>query len=683
MSDGNSLENLFEQQAADKAAAEQRRHTANRGSSTIADWAASTPWDNILAADWTPAGRDRCGCSTWTAPGPHDSPKSATAHESGCDLARDDGRLHVWTDDPPAYLRGSGRGLRSKSYTKLDLVALRDYAGDYGQACEDLGIDWSEDVQQRLSEDADDADDLMDAHSGPSSSSDTVDDQAPRDGESVADYVHRVAREAIDALYEADDLRVVRQRADLGGMSMLTLLPCVLAHITACIPWDRTLPGGPVLVRTPASFNTATVLVGPSGSGKSSDIEATPHMLDIRHTVKDLDDPLSSPPGRYRITGTKSGQGIGGTVARVPRKTDEDDDVDDTGGTPLVWRDSHRSALIVHDEWMKTYGSSQQTASTMAAELRTSVTGGMLGGVALTHEYNLQLPSLSYRHAHLLTAQTGSTPGLADTMAAAQGTTQRFLFAPAGGPSSGLSRDEIRARARRRRRERMAQVASSDTAELPCIVVPTVTGSGPVDVVDDVADEIVEDYELRQEGLLDTDGGHDTRMRAAAAAALAVLIAGARGATSTDIVLDETAWALAGHLMAIHEATRRHTVWAQGSIERAEEKRKADARSERRVVDDARSAVKVASALENRAQKKSAEYREDKLRKARAAGSNGVTTADWRKGAGSGPSKTINDGVDQDLIDEGLVVMRRVSRSLRWFLIEHDPQSTLPDSDES
>lgn len=677
--DATPLDRLFEQQAADKAAAKQQRNTDNRGSSTIAEWAASTSWDGILSPEWSHAGHDRCGCATWTAPGPHDSPKSATAHEGVCDLARDDGRLHVWTDDPPAYLVGSGRGLRGKSYTKLDVVALRDYDGDYGAACKNLGIAWSDDVRQRLEAEQDDAEELIGPYdgsppTGPDAPAGAGDSQDPRDGESVADYVHRVAKDAIDALHASEDLTAVRQRADVGSMSMLSLLPCVLAHVTACIPWDRTLPGAPVLVRTPASLNTATVLVGESGSGKSSDIESSMHMLDVRSRQVDSVDPLSSPGERYRTLSAKSGQALGGTVARVPLKSDEDSDVDNSGGTPLVWRDQHRSALIVHDEWMRTYGATQQTANTMAADLRTSVTGGMLGGVALTKEYNLQLPSLSYRHSHLLTAQTGMTPGLADESAAATGTTQRFLFAPAGRPTTTLSREEVRRRAREKRRQRMDDAQEAGTRDLPRILVPEIVGSGPIDVTDDVADEIVEDYELRQEGLT-TDGGHDTRMRASIAAALAVLVAGSRGAVATDITIDTTAWELAGYVMAVHEATRRHTVWAQGSIERAAEKRKQDARSARRIKDDVVSARRVEDSSEARAKKMAADYRERKLKLVREAGGDGVTSRDWRQSGGSGRPRDIDQLVTQELIDEGLVVSRRVNgRTVRWFLVEHDSE---------
>ena len=122
---------------------ERRRTTPTAPAAPEADpidtWATATPWRTVLS-DWSPAGHDRCGCEVFTAPGGHASPKSATAHE-GCDRADDTGRLQVWTDDPPAYLVDAGRGSSGRSFSKLDVIALRDYDGDHAQAMEALGIE--------------------------------------------------------------------------------------------------------------------------------------------------------------------------------------------------------------------------------------------------------------------------------------------------------------------------------------------------------------------------------------------------------------------------------------------------------------------------------------------------------------------------------------------------------------
>lgn len=103
-------------------------------------WAADTPWSALLEPrGWSPTGRvDTCSCPTWTAPGPHGSPKSATAHDEGCSkFDTDDGHapLHVWTDNPPDYLAHAPRTL-----TKLTHEAYADHEGNESAAVIALGL---------------------------------------------------------------------------------------------------------------------------------------------------------------------------------------------------------------------------------------------------------------------------------------------------------------------------------------------------------------------------------------------------------------------------------------------------------------------------------------------------------------------------------------------------------------
>lgn len=103
-------------------------------------WSAETTWTELLEArGWSATGRvDTCSCPTWTAPGPHGSPKSATAHDEGCvKFDSDDGHapLHVWTDNPPDYLAGAPRTL-----TKLTHEAYADYEGSESAAVVGLGL---------------------------------------------------------------------------------------------------------------------------------------------------------------------------------------------------------------------------------------------------------------------------------------------------------------------------------------------------------------------------------------------------------------------------------------------------------------------------------------------------------------------------------------------------------------
>lgn len=103
-------------------------------------WSADTPWSALLEPrGWSATGRvDTCSCPTWTAPGPHGSPKSATAHDEGCSkFDTDDGHapLHVWTDNPPDYLTHAPRTL-----TKLTHEAYADHGGDESVAVIALGL---------------------------------------------------------------------------------------------------------------------------------------------------------------------------------------------------------------------------------------------------------------------------------------------------------------------------------------------------------------------------------------------------------------------------------------------------------------------------------------------------------------------------------------------------------------
>lgn len=106
---------------------------------SLEEWLENTPWGDILE-EWTPASLDKCGCQTWTAPGVHDSPKSAVTHECGDHF--DGGRLHVWTDNPSTGTAlddevAAGR----RDFSKLQAGAFLYFDGDITAAMEAAGID--------------------------------------------------------------------------------------------------------------------------------------------------------------------------------------------------------------------------------------------------------------------------------------------------------------------------------------------------------------------------------------------------------------------------------------------------------------------------------------------------------------------------------------------------------------
>lgn len=108
---------------------------------SLAEWAENTPWAEILEG-WTASGEDKCGCTTWTAPGVHDSPKSAVTHE--CGDHGEGGRLHVWTDNPSTGTPlddevAAGR----RDFSKLQALAWLHTDGDVLAVMDAAGIDRS------------------------------------------------------------------------------------------------------------------------------------------------------------------------------------------------------------------------------------------------------------------------------------------------------------------------------------------------------------------------------------------------------------------------------------------------------------------------------------------------------------------------------------------------------------
>ena len=128
--------------------AERRRNadTDNELGDRIDQWAQQISWTDILAPlGWVPiSAPDNCGCPMLTAPGDHSSPKSATAHDSGCSLGwwenNVNAPLHIWTSNPgepfETWIRENGL----QTVTKFQAVALTEYGGNMAQAMDALGI---------------------------------------------------------------------------------------------------------------------------------------------------------------------------------------------------------------------------------------------------------------------------------------------------------------------------------------------------------------------------------------------------------------------------------------------------------------------------------------------------------------------------------------------------------------
>ena len=133
-----------------EAAARTPKASANTGAvdgdlnAAINAWAVTVSWAELLEPHgWAESGRvGDCGCPVFTAPGPHDSRKSATAHDGGCarywpseESEPDNRMLHVWTDNPPDELVGM------RDITKLEFVTAMEHGGRKGDAMDALGIE--------------------------------------------------------------------------------------------------------------------------------------------------------------------------------------------------------------------------------------------------------------------------------------------------------------------------------------------------------------------------------------------------------------------------------------------------------------------------------------------------------------------------------------------------------------
>ena len=106
----------------ENARAERARREPRDPGNDIDAYFAGLSWDQLLLPDgWVNGHTASCGCGTFTAPGPHGSSRSATAHDPDCaHLDRPgSGLLHLWTDSPPEFLTGAGRDVSKLTYLCL------------------------------------------------------------------------------------------------------------------------------------------------------------------------------------------------------------------------------------------------------------------------------------------------------------------------------------------------------------------------------------------------------------------------------------------------------------------------------------------------------------------------------------------------------------------------------------
>ncbi|WP_100462564.1 bifunctional DNA primase/polymerase [Mycobacteroides abscessus] len=125
------------------AAAARRAAHAVTGYPNLTEWQNDQLWSDILSEDgWQDTGdADRCGCPLWTHPWGASTPRSATAHESGCEASRsgESGVLHAWSTTVADKFDGQ------HSISKYRYIATERYEGDYAACREAEGIPHEDD----------------------------------------------------------------------------------------------------------------------------------------------------------------------------------------------------------------------------------------------------------------------------------------------------------------------------------------------------------------------------------------------------------------------------------------------------------------------------------------------------------------------------------------------------------
>ncbi|MCH9730621.1 MAG: AAA family ATPase [Actinomycetia bacterium] len=123
--------------------AQRHRDRDRAGDDAVAKWGETVTWAEILEPiGWTPTGKvDLCGCETWTAPGDHASPKSATGHEPGTcgEWDTPDAPLYIWTDHD-CHPFDTVIAQYGPTVTRLRAVAAIHYDNDIGAAMTALDL---------------------------------------------------------------------------------------------------------------------------------------------------------------------------------------------------------------------------------------------------------------------------------------------------------------------------------------------------------------------------------------------------------------------------------------------------------------------------------------------------------------------------------------------------------------
>lgn len=372
---------------------------------SVDSWAASVLWDALLAsAGWVPTSRpDVCGCATWTAPGDHASPKSATAHDAGCgkweDSDPENRPLHIWTDHPGPELEAWIASTGKRTMSKLQFLAVTEHGGDVGAAMSALGIE--PDRAAALGFGADAA------------------------GFGFGDPVVKA-----DPMVLAPEfwerrgfLRHIRDAAWSRDESPHGVLLAVLALLGAYVdPAVRVDTG----IKSPLPLTFYAGLVSTSGVGKSSAVSAAERLLSVQLPSPEVAG-FAAATEVPRALGLGTGQGIAEAYMGSVRELDA------ATGKQVSVRKQVRHKVVLHaDEAGEMLAMMEQRQSTLAAVLRSAWSGHLRGHANATAESRREITEFSL--GLIVGFQREVLARLLTTAELENGTPQRFLFGPVADP---------------------------------------------------------------------------------------------------------------------------------------------------------------------------------------------------------------------------------------------------------
>lgn len=502
----------------------ERLDTSTSGDGPLAQcidaWAESVSWADILEPlGWTLAARpDACGCEVWTAPGDHGSPKSATAHDSGCAAgiySETNAPLHIWTDHDRAPFDAWLDERGTSTLSKLQAVAVGHYGNDMGAAMDalDLRPDLSVDFTGLRDDACPDRQTYSDPVAGPS-----VAEQAD-ELTTAKDALAAVMRENLDLFDASEILSGLAAFADARKVGRYALLGGVLVRVITALPYTVVLPA---TIAAEVSLNLLLAQCGVPGSGKGGSDKAAAEAAVMRfgnYTVP-----------RLVMTPVGTGEGINRTYATaVP--------IVGTRRSETVFHD--RSALFSVRDIVTLETLANRSGSTIIGELLKAYMGEELGFGNAGKDTRVILPENSYRLGLLMGVQPDRASVLLDAVARGNGLTTRILALPV---------TDLRERSGTPQRGTPVTLAlPADLWRNPLSDDPTTT---PLDVPASIAETLIAAQNAKN---LDVFGASDDPMaghRGLSQLKLAAAFGTMHGSTSTG----GSYWQLAGRLAEVSDA---------------------------------------------------------------------------------------------------------------------------------